>query len=157
MSSRFLSRAQKDLTRKLGQILFEIKDPRLDGNLAISRVVLSADLSHLKVYVVINEAPERQKEMLGALRAAVPFLRRRVGESISLRKTPDLHVFHDQTPEDAAHIESILAELKASGQLGEDEPSPDAGGDDEDDAEGDGDWDDDEDDGADEDVGDDAS
>lgn len=149
MSNRFLSRAQKDLTRKLGQILFEIKDPRLDGNMAISRVVLSADLSHLKVYVVINEAPERQTEMLGALRAAVPFLRRRVGESISLRKTPDIHVFHDHTPEDAAHIEAILAELKASGQLPEDEATADPEADAEDD-EDDGDWDD-------EDSGDDES
>ena len=117
MTNRFLSRAERELTRKLGQILYEIKDPRLDGCMAISRVSLSADLSHVKVYVVINEDPEKQEVMVSALRAATPFLRRRLGESIRLRKTPEIHIFHDTTPENAAHIESIIDHLKETGQI----------------------------------------
>lgn len=121
MSSHFLSRAEKEIIRKLSAILLEIKDPRLDGRMAISRVVLSADLSQLKVYIFINEDSERQFVMMKALKKAAPFLRRRLGESVRFKRTPAIKIFHDRTPEDAANIESILSHLHDSGQLHEEE------------------------------------
>ena len=118
-SSHFLNRAEKEITHKLSAILLEIKDPRLDGRMAISRVVLSADLSHLKVYVFINEDSERQYIMLKALKKAIPFLRRRLGESVRFKRIPAIKIFHDRTPEDAANIEAILSQLQDGGELGD--------------------------------------
>ena len=120
-SSHFLNRAEKEITHKLSAILLEVKDPRLDGRMAISRVVLSADLSHLKVYVFINEDEERQYVMLKALKKAVPFLRRRLGESVRFKRIPAIKIFHDRTPEDAANIEAILSQLHTGGELGDDD------------------------------------
>lgn len=117
MASRFLQRAEKEIYRKLSAILMEVKDPRLSGRLTLSRVVLSADLSQLKIYVFINEEEERQKDMLDALNNAIPFLRRRLGESVRLKRTPALKVFHDKTPERAANIESIISNLHETGEL----------------------------------------
>jgi len=117
MGNRFILRAQKEIVRKLATILVEVKDPRLTGRFAISRVKLSPDLSHLQCWFVINEPLEKQEEILDALKHALPFLRRRLGESIHLRKTPALKIFHDRTPEDADRIHCILEELHERGDL----------------------------------------
>ena len=117
MTSRFLQKAEREIVRKLGRILLEIKDPRLEGCFSLSRVRLSADLSHLKCWFVINEDPDKQYIMLEALKRAVPFLRRRLGESIRFKRTPAIQVLHDQTPERVERIEEVIEQLHRSGQL----------------------------------------
>ncbi len=128
MVSRFIQRAEKDIIRRLSMFLErELKDPRLEGRMiAFSGVRLSADLSLLKCWVVVNEPPEVREEVLTALRSAVPYLRRRLGETMRLRIVPRLEIIHDDTPDKAFRIEAILRELEEERASN----APDAGTDD---------------------------
>ena len=103
----------------------EMKDPRL-GFATITRVETARDLGHARVWVsVLGDDLERERTM-GALRAATPWLRRRLGERLALRHVPDLSVREDDSIASGDRVLKIINELDLepieppSGEAGED-------------------------------------
>ena len=93
-----------------------LKDPRV-GFATIQRVDITEDLSYAKVYVsVMGSDKEKQGTMIG-LKNSAGFIRQQLGRSIKIRKIPELTFIEDANLEHAIKIESILADLKAKGEL----------------------------------------
>ncbi len=91
----------------------EMKDPRL-GFATITRVETARDLGHARVWVsVLGSEVERTKTM-DALRVATPWLRRKLGERLSLRHVPDLTIREDDSIESGDRVLQIINELQAS-------------------------------------------
>ncbi len=113
MSQR-LARLEELLVRELANLLqHQVRDPRL-RNVGVTRVELSADLRHLRVYVsVVNDEVDRQQLLRGLGRARV-FLRRELAHRLDLRVTPELHFQVDRGPEHSQRIHALLAELAGS-------------------------------------------
>ena len=66
----------------------DVSDPELDG-VGVTAVALSPDYKNARVHFVIPRgAPRATIER--ALARATPFLRRRLADSIELKRTPDL-------------------------------------------------------------------
>jgi ribosome-binding factor A len=64
------------------------------------------------VYVSAVEGASRSGEILAGLNSASGFLRRELSARVELRSFPKL-IFHwDPTPENADHIEKLLAGLR---------------------------------------------
>ncbi|HTI28812.1 MAG TPA: 30S ribosome-binding factor RbfA [Methylomirabilota bacterium] len=102
----------------------EMKDPRL-GFATIIRVETARDLGHARVWVsVLGTDVEREKTMQ-ALKVATPWLRRKLGERLSLRHVPELSMREDDSIASGDRVLQIIAEL--SGEAAE--PAPDEGGD----------------------------
>lgn len=105
----------------------EIRDPRV-GLVTLTRVDVSGDLSHAKVYVMVNElgktgeegkAGEQGKAGEGALeglKSAAGFLRSKVAKALTTRTIPELHFELDRGLEHAARINAVLADLKREGE-----------------------------------------
>ena len=88
----------------------EMKDPRL-GFATITRVETARDLGHARVWVsVLGTEVERERTM-EALRVATPWLRRRLGERLSLRHVPDLTVRHDDSIASGDRVLRLINEL----------------------------------------------
>ena len=87
-----------------------IRDPRLK-DVSISRVELSDDLRHAKVYFTSllgkREAASAKKGLLKAR----GFMRSYLAKKINLRFTPDLNFWYDETVEKVEEMEKLLAEL----------------------------------------------
>lgn len=71
-------------------IRFECSDPRL-GEVDVTQVVISPDMSRADVLVALPGDPERRATAMAGLMAAKPFLRRQVAERVELFKTPELY------------------------------------------------------------------
>ncbi len=89
----------------------EISDPRL-GQVFITDVKVDRELSYADVFVSAVEGHERSKEILAGMESASGFIRRALAGRLDLRIFPRLRFHWDPTPENADHIEMVLADLR---------------------------------------------
>lgn len=100
-------------------LLREISDPRLH-QIFITDVKVDRELAYADVYVSAIEGTTRSQEVLDGLESASSFLRRTLSQRIELRSFPRLRFHWDVTPENADHIERLLAELREKNKNRED-------------------------------------
>ncbi|MHB1172956.1 MAG: 30S ribosome-binding factor RbfA [Lacisediminihabitans sp.] len=86
-----------------------LKDPRL-GFVTITDVRVTGDLQHASVFYTVYGSDEERANSAAALKSATGMLRTEVGKNITARLTPSLEFIADAIPENAALIESLLAE-----------------------------------------------
>lgn len=92
-----------------------IRDPRL-GFVTITDVRVTGDLQHASVFYTVYGSDEERAASAAALKAATGMLRTEVGRNITARLTPSLEFVPDGVPENAAAIESLLAEARERDQ-----------------------------------------
>jgi ribosome-binding factor A len=90
----------------------EIKDPRI-GFVTVTRVELSEDLRHAKVFVSSIGAEPEKARMLQGLASATGYIRRHLGRALHLRYTPKISFLPDDSMEHGAKIAQILRQLHA--------------------------------------------
>jgi ribosome-binding factor A len=89
-----------------------LKDPRL-GFVTFTRVELSDDLRHAKVFVsTLGSEPEKARTLQG-LGSATGYIRRHLGRVLHLRYTPELTFVIDESMEHGARIAQLLRQLHA--------------------------------------------
>jgi ribosome-binding factor A len=91
-------------------LLREISDPRL-RLIFITDVSVDRELAFADIHVSAVEGVARSAEILAGLNHASGFLRRALAARIDLRSMPRLRFHWDPTPENADHIERLIAEL----------------------------------------------
>jgi ribosome-binding factor A len=110
----------------------DVHDPGI-GFVTLTRVQVTPDLQLARVYYTSlattapggsggNDVTARQNTAR-ALGRAAPFLRRRIGQSLRLRRVPELEFHYDESIAGQDRIEQLLNEIRA-------EPQPAAGPDD---------------------------
>jgi ribosome-binding factor A len=113
MSSRRIARLNDAFRDEISDLLRrQIKDPRLAVFITITRVEVSADISHARVYVSVMGSEEERNGALEGLKAASSFLRREIGHRLALRRTPELSFRRDDSLEQGAHVLELLDEVE---------------------------------------------
>ena len=92
-------------------LIHEISDPRLK-QIFVTDVKVDRELAYADVFVSAVEGVSRSEEVLAGLESASGFIRRTLASRVELRAFPRLRFHWDVTPENADHIEKILAELR---------------------------------------------
>ena len=90
----------------------EIKDPRI-GFVTFTRVEMSDDLRHAKVFVSSFGAEPEKARTLQGLSSATGYIRCHLGRALHLRYTPELSFLLDDSLEHGAKIAQILRQLRA--------------------------------------------
>jgi ribosome-binding factor A len=90
----------------------EMEDPRI-GFATITRVETARDLGSAKVWVSVLGTPAEQQSALKALTDAAPWLRRQLGERLTVRHIPQLNIRHDDSIEAGDRVLRMLKELEA--------------------------------------------
>lgn len=99
------------IKEELGELLQrEIKDPRI-GFAFITKVKVSRDKSHAKIYVSILGDKAQQQSTMEGLESAKGFIRQELGRRIRMRHTPELHFIADNSLEEGARILSLLNQI----------------------------------------------
>jgi len=107
-----LQRIADRIRQELSEMLIrEIGDPRLQMAY-VTDVTVDRELAYADIYVSAVEGATRSKEILEGLEHASGFLRRELSGRIELRIFPRLRFHWDPTPENADHIESLLAQIR---------------------------------------------
>ena len=122
MASNHINRINDDIQRRLSELLRQIKDPRVQQGdlLSVVRTETTGDRRYCKVYLsVLGELDE--KEFKKGLKSCSGWLRHELGESLSLRYTPELIFELDHSIEHGAHINDLLAGLASSPAASEEE------------------------------------
>jgi len=88
-----------------------LKDPRI-GFATITRVSLSRDLRHAKVFFSTYGDERTQQRSLEGLRSALGFIRGELGRRLGLRFIPEIEFRIDGSVEYAFHIEEIIHQMK---------------------------------------------
>jgi ribosome-binding factor A len=105
---RIADRIQQELSEL---ILLKTSDPRLEG-VFITGAKVDRELSYADIFVSAVEGSERSEEILNGLGHAGGFLRHELAARVDLRVVPRLRFHWDPTPENADHIERLLASLR---------------------------------------------
>lgn len=107
-----LARTNDDIQFVLSAKLRDVKDPRIAGKMiSVTRVETTGDLRYAKVYLSVMDL-DNEKEFKKGLKAASGYLRKQLGDAMSLRYTPELIFEIDHSIEYGAHINEILEGLK---------------------------------------------
>ncbi|MCA1899127.1 MAG: 30S ribosome-binding factor RbfA [Chloroflexi bacterium] len=107
-----LQRIADRVRQELSELLIrEVNDPRL-RQVFVTDVRIDRELAYADIYVSAVEGAERSAEILAGLESASGFFRRLLASRVELRAFPKLRFHWDPTPENADHIEKILAGLK---------------------------------------------
>jgi ribosome-binding factor A len=89
-----------------------IKDPRL-GFVTITDVRVTGDLQHASIFYTVYGTDEERADTAVALTSATGMIRSEVGKNLTVRLTPSIEFIPDGVPENAKHIEALLAEAAA--------------------------------------------
>lgn len=106
-----LERIEDRFRKELSELLLrEVSDPRLQ-QIFITDVKVDRELAFADIYISAVEGAARSTEILEGLHSAAGFLRRELASRVDLRLMPRLRFHWDPTPENADHIERLLASL----------------------------------------------
>lgn len=101
-------RVAGEMLRELSRLVqMEVKDPRMPKLVTITRVEVTSDLSHAKVFysVLDGDVNDTQK----VLTKSASFLRSAIAQAMKLRIVPQLHFKFDEDLEQVWQVQAILA------------------------------------------------
>jgi ribosome-binding factor A len=90
-----------------------LKDPRL-GFVTITDVRVTGDTQHASVFYTVLGDVAAADGSAAALESAKGLLRTEVGKALGTRHVPTLEFVRDALPENARHLEELLAQARES-------------------------------------------
>ncbi len=118
--SRRTDRINEQLREEISMLLTrQIKDPRLNAVISITRVVSSGDLRSARVYISVMGNQETKQTALAGIQSAASFLRRELRDRINMKHTPFLSYELDTSLDEADQLLRLMNRVKP------DEPAPD--------------------------------
>jgi ribosome-binding factor A len=89
-----------------------IKDPRL-GFVTVTDVRLTGDTHDATVFYTVLGSEDEHARTAAALRSATGLIRAQVGQQLGLKFTPTIEFVPDAVPENARHIDDLLAQARS--------------------------------------------
>jgi len=94
-----------------------VKDPRL-GFVTVTDVRVTGDTQQATIFYTVLGIEGAEEEALvasaAALESAKGLLRSEVGKQLGMRHVPSLTFVHDALPENARHLDEVLAQARAA-------------------------------------------
>ena len=105
-------RVADTLREEIAQIVgYELEDPRL-GTVTVTDVRLSDNMRTARVYVTVAGDEGEHKAALIALRRAAPYVRKQLGLSLNLPRTPELYFVRDRVEEEGERVDQLLEQIE---------------------------------------------
>ncbi len=90
---------------------YELEDPRLIP-VTVTDVKMADNLKSMKVFFTVAGTEEEYKAALAALVHATPYVRKQVGLSLNLHRTPEIHFVRDRVEEEGERVDKLLAKIE---------------------------------------------
>ena len=116
--TRRTERIQELIREELSEMIMrDLRDPRLEGLISLTRVEVTPDLSNARIFVSVMSETTDPKEALKALQSASGYLHKELVHRLELRKVPFLNFRLDTSIAEGAavlaHIEQARQEDEA--------------------------------------------
>ena len=110
---RHINRSEDSIRSKLSELLLhEIRDPRIPALTSVTKVVLSRELGTAQVFVAVPSANEDYSVLLQVLERSSTYLRKRLSDTLNMKKTPKLTFTIDDDLEVENRLDSMLRNLE---------------------------------------------
>ncbi len=115
MHGRRIDRIEEQLRIELSEVIErEIQDPRI-GLVTVTRVKVSPDLRHARVFVTVLGGEDQRKKTIEGLHSAAGYIRRCVSQRLQhLKRMPELTFGYDESVEKGIRIEELLDQIKSN-------------------------------------------
>ncbi len=112
--TRRIEQVNNLIRREISELIqHEVKDPRLDVFIAVTKVTTSPDLKYAKVFVSCISGKQEEQKMLKVLNSASGFLRTALAKNLKLRRVPEL-IFHwDDSIEHGDRILRLIDQISS--------------------------------------------
>lgn len=105
-------KVQEVIKQEVGLIIHdELKDPRI-GFATVTKVELSKDLKHAKIYVSVLGSQKSLSSTFKALKSGNGFIRMLLAKRLKMRYTPDIMFKQDRSAEYSVLIAKKIDEIK---------------------------------------------
>lgn len=103
----------------------DLHDPGV-GFVTVTKVQVSPDLQHARVFYTSLGDSSAQKNTAKALERASGFMRRQIGQRLRLRRSPEIHFEFDGSVGHQDRVEQLLKEIADERVKAAADPDPDA-------------------------------
>jgi len=107
-----IDRVNHELKKAISEVLlFEVQDQRI-GLITVTHVQASADLKQAKVYYTILGDEKKREDAKKGLDSASGFMRQALAHKMSMKSTPELVFYLDDTLDRTIKVEEMLDEIR---------------------------------------------
>ena len=99
----------------------DLKDPRLNGLISVTRVNVTRDLRYAKIFISLFGEENTKDEVFDVLKNAKGYIRRELASNLRIRFVPEITFKLDESMEYSAHIQKLLNEVSRQEQKNEDD------------------------------------
>lgn len=89
----------------------DVRDPRVAPIVSITRVSITDDLQHAKVYISVIGTPQQKEDTVDALQSAAGFIAITASKQVTMRYFPALTFLLDHALEEQLRIDSLLTKI----------------------------------------------
>lgn len=107
-----LKRVESLIREKVSSLIMmgEVKDPRVDSSITLTRVKAAGDLASARVWVSSFGGEEATRRAVKGLNHAAGFIQSRLGKEIHMRNTPKLFFTPDNSIRDGLVVNRLIDE-----------------------------------------------
>ena len=111
--SRRIERVNELLRQEISRLLtLQIKDPRLEGVITITRVSTNSDMRNAHVFLSAMGDEQTQQNALAGIRSAATYIRRELRSRVSMRYIPFLSYDLDAAQQEANNLLDIMDNIR---------------------------------------------
>lgn len=101
------------IQEEVSQILREeLSDPDLQGFITFSRVEVSPDLRHAKIYYLVHGDEEAQGRVARGFERAAPYIRHLLAQRLYTKFVPEIEFLPDQKDAQLKRLEALFDRIK---------------------------------------------
>ena len=110
-----LKRVESLIREKVSSLIMsgEIKDPRVDPSVTLTRVKSARDLASARIWVSSFGGEDATRRAVSGLNRAVGFIQSRLGRELHMRHTPKLFFSGDSSLRDALEVNRLIDEVQS--------------------------------------------
>lgn len=113
MANYRLGRINQEIKKEISNIIEnDLKDPRLNAMVSLTKVDTTNDLKRSKVFVSIFGDDDAKESTFTALENSSGFIRKELSQRLNLRNTPEIIFKIDNSIDNGMRIDRILKKIK---------------------------------------------
>jgi len=92
-------------------IITKVNDPRL-SSITITKVDLSEDLRHAKIYYSVLGTEKEERDSMAGLQKATKYIKSIIGHEMDLRYVPELRFEYDKFFKQSMNVLNLLSKIE---------------------------------------------
>ena len=110
-------RIAEEIKKVISQIISnDLKDPRIDGLISVTKVDVTKDLRHATIFISFYGDKTKKDSNFEVIKNAKGYIRRELASRIRMKYIPEISFKMDESIEYAIRINKLLEEVKVQDQ-----------------------------------------